>query len=420
MSDIPVTPRFAVAQIGARMHYAIPALLERAGMLDRLYTDLCSEVGWVKWLGRIMPQRLAPGSVQRLLGRRVVGVPREKITCFSGFGLRRFLSGRRTRTAGEMLRHITAANQKFCQLVVQRGLGQANALYAFNAAALELARVARDKGMWIVLEQVSAPHAFYERLMAEERQQWPDWQLGETIEQDWAPLAEREHEELQLADTILCGSQHVADCVAAENGPADKCHVVPYGIQTDRFHVQRAHRTDSSSPLRALCIATVTLGKGMPYLMQAATILRRANVRMRLVGPIALPGSALAQMHDVMEVIGPVPRSSIVDEYANADVFVLPTLSEGSATVCYEALAAGLPVITTPNAGSVVRDGVEGFLVPIRDPQAIADRVALLEADRALLARMSAAAVERAQGYTWGQYGQRLLAAAVPKTVAVA
>lgn len=419
MSDMPVTPRFAVAQIGARMHYAVPALLERAGVLDRLYTDLCSEVGWVKWLERTVPQRLAPASVQRLLGRRVSGVPRDKITCFSGFGLRRFLSGRRARAAGETLRHITAANQKFCQLVVQHGLGQANALYAFNAAALELARVARDKGMWIVLEQVSAPHAYYERLMAGERQRWPDWERGQTTEQDWVPLAEREHEEWQLADTILCGSQHVADCVAAENGPAEKCVVVPYGIQTDRFHVQRAHRTDSSSPLRVLCIATVTLGKGMPYLMQAATILRHANVQMRLVGPIALPEQALAQMREVMEVVGPVPRSSIVDEYANADVFVLPTLSEGSATVCYEALAAGLPVITTPNAGSVVRDGVDGFIVPIREPQAIADRIALLQADRALLARMSAAAVERAQGYTWDQYGQRLLAAVVPRTAVV-
>ncbi len=100
-------------------------------------------------------------------------------------------------------------------------------------------------------------------------------------------------------------------------------------------------------------------------------------------------------------------------EYDWADVFVLPTICEGSATVCYEAMAAGLPVITTPNAGSLVRDGVDGFIVPIRDAEALADKIMAVETDRELLRTMSDNAAQHARDFTWERYAERLIAAVV-------
>jgi glycosyltransferase involved in cell wall biosynthesis len=79
--------------------------------------------------------------------------------------------------------------------------------------------------------------------------------------------------------------------------------------------------------------------------------------------------------------------------------------------VCYEALAAGLPVVTTENAGSVVRDGMDGFIVPIRDAAAIVERLETLDRDRPLLESMARAARERAREFTLEKYGERLLAA---------
>jgi glycosyltransferase involved in cell wall biosynthesis len=106
-----------------------------------------------------------------------------------------------------------------------------------------------------------------------------------------------------------------------------------------------------------------------------------------------------------------VPRERIHEEFAAADVFVLPSLAEGSAEVTYEALAAGVPVVTTVAAGSVVRDGVEGRIVPERDPEALADAIARIVEDRDRRARMSVAARERARDYTWERYGERLVGA---------
>ena len=92
-------------------------------------------------------------------------------------------------------------------------------------------------------------------------------------------------------------------------------------------------------------------------------------------------------------------------------MFVLPTLCDSFALVQLEAMACGVPVITTPNCGSVVRDGVDGFIVPIRDADAIADKVELLLTDRALRQRMGRNARARAREFTWGRYGERLLGA---------
>jgi glycosyltransferase involved in cell wall biosynthesis len=109
--------------------------------------------------------------------------------------------------------------------------------------------------------------------------------------------------------------------------------------------------------------------------------------------------------------LGRVPRERIHEEFAAADVFVLPSLAEGSAEATYEALAAGVPVVTTPAAGSVVRNGIEGRLVAERDPFALADAIAEIVEDRDKRARMSVAARERARDYTWERYGERLVGA---------
>ena len=138
-----------------------------------------------------------------------------------------------------------------------------------------------------------------------------------------------------------------------------------------------------------LFVGSVGLLKGSHYLAAASRILERRRVpcEVRVVGPcdpaVSSPSGVRGPTY-----VGQVPRSRVADEFRQADVFVLPTLCDSFALVHPEAMACGVPVITTPNCGSVVRDGVDGFIVPIRDADAIADKVELLLADRALRQRM--------------------------------
>jgi len=119
---------------------------------------------------------------------------------------------------------------------------------------------------------------------------------------------------------------------------------------------------------------------------------------------------AEAQLREHLELTGPAPRSDIAQHFAWADVFLLPSICEGSATVTYEALGFGLPVVCTPNAGSVVRDGLDGFIVAGAGCHGHCGRIEQLAQDLELRAQMAANAKARAAEFTVGAYGQRLLA----------
>src|SRR5208283_82834 len=105
------------------------------------------------------------------------------------------------------------------------------------------------------------------------------------------------------------------------------------------------------------------------------------------------------------------PRKDVVRVYQSADVFLFPTISDGFGLTQIEAMACGLPVITTPNAGSVVRDGIDGFIVPIRNSEALAEKIELLAGDPELLNWMSQNACQRAADFSWEKYGERMTGA---------
>jgi len=95
----------------------------------------------------------------------------------------------------------------------------------------------------------------------------------------------------------------------------------------------------------------------------------------KVVGRLDIKSHYVEKYSNVCEFTGLVPRSKMRELYKWADVFVLPSICEGSAMVTYEALSSGLPVITTPNSGSIVRNGIDGLIIPIRNSDIIADKL---------------------------------------------
>lgn len=391
--------RVLVAQIGSRRAYAVPRILHQAGLLEHLVTDLALEV---------VPFQ----PLRDLLGGkswRMHGLPSDKVSCFPLFGLHRAIMNRLSCRPGPRLRAYTRWNRRFCRLVVDRSFGGENLVYTYNCAGLEILQHAKARACGTVMDQTAAPWATEEPLIDEERALWPGWEYAGATRADWRELAEREEREWALADVIVCGSEYVVDCLRRLSGPADKCAVVPYGVEEGLFAHRVRNRRDE--PLRVLSVGTAQLRKGVQYLMEAARLLARDRFVFRWVGPVRVSPQAVAELSAAIELAGPVPRSALQNVYDWADVLVLPSLSEGSANVCYEALACGLPVVTTPNAGSVVRDGIDGFVVPIRSPEGIAARLLELASNSDRLERMSRNTTERVPEFTWTAYAQRLLTA---------
>lgn len=398
-----------VAQLGARMHYAVPAILEREGLLERLYTDICAP-------RRLRPvlkvaARVGPPSLRRWLGRVPAGVPSEKIVSFDALGLE-YYKRRNAATPGAP----TAANlwvgPQFCRRVIQCGLGNASSVFTYNGEGLELLQHARTVGVRTVMEQASAPSTIFEDLRATEEEAHPKWTPPRGKDPLQRAFMERERMEWQTAELILCGSEFVRDGIRAVGGPADRCRVVPYGVRSPTAAPAKEFR---HKPLRVLTVGSVGIMKGAPYVLAAAKRLK-GKAEFRMAGQLQISAYGQELLREHVALLGAVPRIEIHRQFEWADVFLLPTICEGSATVCYEALSHGLPVITTPNAGSVVRDGVDGFIVPIRDGAAIVDRIERFLDDGDLWETMSRNALKRSAEYSLERYGERFLSAlqAVP------
>lgn len=377
--------RVLVAQIGARRHYAVARALHAGGLLEQLVTDACADIAPWKWLDSFFPSGNRPPSVSRLMGRHVPGVPPDKIVGYPWFALSAAWKRRRGRPQTD---YWARRNSNFCRKVVQDGFGDANCVYAYNGAALEIFEAARKAGVKTVLDQTAAPWRWNSYLLQQERERWPDWEVVPAEVDVSGVLTAREEAEWELADAIVCGSDFVVSAIDENGGPTKHCHVVPYPSIDDtgatgcegaigdvRQGQETSGRRHAGEPLRVLFVGTLQLRKGVQYLLAAKRLLRDLPVTMRLVGPSMLSETAMRELAAEMEVVGAVPRAEVAKHYAWADVFVLPTLSDGSANVCNEALAAGLPVITTPNAGSVIIDGLDGILVPAKDPEALSNAI---------------------------------------------
>jgi glycosyltransferase involved in cell wall biosynthesis len=398
--------RFLVAQLGARMHYAVPRMLEAEGLLARFYTDICAARGWPRLL-RVIPPVCRPPGLRRVLGRSPIGVPAKKIRAFTGFGWTYARRLAAARSPSEQTDTYLWAGRRFCELILRDGLEGITGVYTFNIAGLELLRNSRSHGCQGAMEQTMAPHRFLESILVEEQDRFATWQSPRRGNASVEELCAREEAEWQEAEVILCGSNFVKQSIAACGGPVERCQVVPYGVD-NRFGVAARARHDG--PLRVLTVGAVDLRKGAPYVLEVARRLQGRAV-FRMVGLVGVSQSAEAELRRVLELTGPVPRSEMVKHYAWADVFFLPSLCEGSATVTYEALASGLPVICTPNTGSVVRDGVDGFVVPVRDTEAMAARLEQFHEDREFLEFASEQARRRADEFTLAAYRARLMKA---------
>jgi len=399
----------SVAMLGARMHFAVPALLANAGLLHTFYTD--TYVGNKPWLNKMLnrvPRDLKPEIFDRLSGRASAGIPSERVVSFDLLGLSYFLNRRRPLTPSAFANVAARANRKFGCRVIQAGLDGAKVVWGYNGAALEIFQHARDRDISCVLEQSIAPRNFELKLFEEESERWLGWQPQSFVKGP-DPLSEREAAEWALADRIVCGSDFVAQALAQEGVPSDRIKVVPYGVDLTHFKANppREHET-----LNLLFLGEVGLRKGVPYLLDALREVNRPRqIRAKLAGPIALDRSRLGDYSRWCEVVGAVTRRQARELYRWADLLVLPSICEGSATVTYEALACGVPVITTHNSGSMVRDGEDGFIVPIRDPNTLAARITRLADDQHLLPEMSKAAIARARDISLAAYAERLITA---------
>lgn len=395
MLDQPIL-RVAVLQPGARLHYAVPTLLQRAGMLQRLYTDFAN-IGSVRHIESFLPRCLQPAAARRLFGRKLPPeVPASKVRQVRYAVVRE-------RLMSSMSAFRNTSSQALMKRALDERFGGANAIYTVLVNEdLGLCRAAKAQGCRIIHEVMLTPDVglltereYRRHANPRHAQSLPEIEAGR----------ERDRQKYALADLILVPSEFVRQSVLALGADAAKVVLVPYGI--DRCWLERP---SCPVPGRILFVGSVGLRKGNHYLAEAARRLaeRKVDCEVRVAGPLEA-GVAQNALFAGPRYLGQVPRADIHREYSDADIFVLPSLAEGMAVVTLEAMAVGLPVITTPNSGSCVRDGIDGIIVPPADASALETAIERLISNRSLRETMSKNAKARAAQFTWEKYESRLI-----------
>jgi glycosyltransferase involved in cell wall biosynthesis len=332
---------------------------------------------------------------------KVDGLAHQRVNTFPWFiGSSMAMRRLGLRSVAERLNHT--ATVSFDRWMSRR-LDECDVFHALSQFGLESHRMAKQRYGALTVCDRGSSHMLYQcRILAEEFDR-----LGLPFKETDPRLVERELCEYEAADLIFVPSEFVYRTFLEYEVVATKLRKNPYGVDLRVF--RPVPKTDNV--FRVIFVGALSVRKGIPYLLEALAGLKLPNFELWLIGaelPEVRP--FLRRYEGGFRHLGVVPRTELYKYYSQSSVFVLPSIEEGLAMVQAQAMACGLPVIATTNTGSedLFANGVEGLIIPIRDPESIRHSVLELYSDPDLREEMSRAALGRVQSSRgWNDYGER-------------
>jgi glycosyltransferase involved in cell wall biosynthesis len=378
--------RWVCCQLGAREHYAVPRALKRQGRLAHLLAD-----AWVP-PGSLL-QALPGDRSKRLKERYHEELAGEAVTDFTRSLVARELWWNASDQSGWDL--FIARNQWFQASAAHELAGLTiegeRFVIAHSYAALDIFRAAKPRGWKCVLAQIDpgerhfviVKHAAIQALAYGP----PPLPPPPRYLDDW-------REECRLADHIIVNSEWSRACLEEARVPAAKLKVAPLAYEPDVVDAvphQYPERFTHDRPLRLLFVGSASIAKGIKALLDATVLLSDVPITLSVVGEQAaqIPRQFLDEPR--LRWVGAVPRSEVMHYYRDADVLVFPSLSDGFGMAQVEAQGWKLPIIASRSCGRVVKDGINGLLLPEVTPAAIAAAVRKVVDAPAMLARFSRA-----------------------------
>jgi starch synthase len=373
-----------------------------------------------KWLGSFqaglmrssgasdLSRYLPPDMRQRLLNRNCESIPEpNKNRHLLWEAISRV--GRRVRPAG-LTSQVGWYDVLFCghDLQVSRTLdSDLDAVYAYEDGAKRTFGIAKQRGASAIYE---LPLGYYKAVACEinrAENERPGLQASPYEEPQWKQS--RKNAELELADVVVVPCAWAAQSLRHNEGAGKKpVIIVPYGTPVDEI---QARSNRPLGPFTVLFAGQVGLRKGAPHLLEAWERLQLKDARLWMAGSMNLGRSYLAEHSNSFQYLGAIPRTRLIEVMREVDLFVFPSLAEGFGLVIGEAMAAGVPILTTINTGGpeLISDGREGWCIPAHDVDALTERIEWAYQNRDALYEMGKLARGRAEQWTWANYRQTLI-----------
>jgi glycosyltransferase involved in cell wall biosynthesis len=283
-------------------------------------------------------------------------------------------------------------------------------IHAYEDGAINSFKQAKELGVYCSYELPIAHWQTVRRLLSEEAERLPDWEPTLESTRESEDKLFRKEEELDLADCISCPSEFVLQSIPKNIRSKKTCIVAPFG-SPPCLPNKRLKQDNKNYNLKLLFVGSMSQRKGLADLFEAMKILRNDSVSLTVLGQPSMPMEFYRKIFPNFEYLAPCSNNSIRRIMQEHDALVLPSIVEGRALVQQEALACGLPLIVTANAGGedLIEEGVTGYLVSIRSPEDISEKITRLIENRKSYPDFRIACQAKAQLYSWKEYAQKII-----------
>lgn len=347
--------------------------------------------------------------IRTFRGRELSQVAWEKIVTFSLFFFcLRILAFFKTRF-GTRYDWITRLNDFLDRKAANLLPGDVDAVYGYEDSCSQTFATAKQHGICCFYELPIMFYKEHKKIVEEEASLFPEFRdflpaLNET------PYKIRKKDaELDLADHIIVASSATRNSLTNHGVDPKRISVLPYGSPLDYMCPSE---TKGKGKFTVLFVGSICPRKGLHYLVEAWKKLDLSNAELIFVGEMAYPSRWVTENRSFFSHIDRLPHSELLQVYQKASLFVFPSLVEGFGLVLLEAMACGLPVLTTVNTAGpdIVDEGRDGFVVPVRDVNALAEKIKWCYENSDELAIMSVNSRIKAEFFSWERYQSSLAA----------
>lgn len=295
----------------------------------------------------------------------------------------------------------------FYDRLVSESLTACDIFYGYEDEALYSLKRAKELGAIAIVEERSLQPLYSEIVKDElERLGLPVSLRSKRLD----GVMDRKFTEMRMADYLVVYTSRFKNYLMEKHEiPERKIIVLPLGVDLQLFYRRKDNKKKKvGNRFRILFVGQISPRKGVYYLLEAVRQLN-IDIELQLIGTISpVMRPILNRYSGYFNYLGPVPHHMLTYYYNNADILALPSLSDSFGLVIYESMASGLPVVITENCGVEIRDGVDGFRVPIRDVQALKEKIVLLYEDNGLREQMSINARQWVEQHSWEKYRERV------------
>jgi glycosyltransferase involved in cell wall biosynthesis len=392
-------PKAVACFSGSRDHYQLALALQEVGFLEKLVTDLYWEPRKLARESRIT--KLFP----KLLARHTPGLPQSQVitppgAMFDSLLMKTMFASRSRQIRLDRMIGLRARRESW---------KLQTALFSYSYYAAEAFAPGERQSRWRFLFQLHPHPATVRRILGEEMLRSPEFKASLQWEHELGSTQrhfESLCEESRLANGWIVASSYTASTLAENGVPRNQIHVVPYGVNFGTYPC-RDCPPPATKPFRVVWVGSMTQRKGLSYFLEAIGSLPQEGLEVLICGRSAVDRRVIENYGiKSVRILQGLATADLAAQLRQSDLFVLPSLAEGFGHVILEAMASGVPVVTTSStcAPDVFKDGEHGFIVPIRDIGALVRTIKWGSQHRSELYQMGLGAAKQARTFTWQRF----------------